>query len=71
MKKSRSEINNAYAKKAYESLRIIIPKGRKTDVEAHASSKGKSVNGLVNALIRGDMGLTEAEWKAKDKPPEG
>lgn len=66
----RKEANKRYLD-TQDELKIRIPKGRKTDVEAHASSKGKSVNGLVNALIRGDMGLTEAEWKAKDKPPEG
>lgn len=67
MAKTRSEINNAYAKKAYDSLRVIVPKGRKTAVEAHARSKGESVNGLVNSLLRADMALTEAEWK---QPPE-
>ncbi len=39
------------------------PKGRKQAVEAHAASKGESVNGLVNGLLRADMGLSEAEWK--------
>lgn len=63
MVKTRSEINNAYAKKAYDSLRIVVPKGRKNDVEAHAKSKGESVNGLVNALLRADMGYTDDEWK--------
>ena len=67
MAKTRSEINNAYAKKAYDSLRIIIPKGRKASVEAHAKSKGESVNGLVNSLLRKDMALTEAQWK---QPPQ-
>lgn len=63
MVKTRSEINNAYAKKAYDSLRIVVPKGRKADVETHAKDKGESVNGLVNALLRADMGLSEEEWK--------
>ena len=44
-------------------LFIVLPKGRKQAVEAHASDKGQSVNGLVNALLRADMGLTEDEWK--------
>ena len=65
MAKSRSEINNAYAKKAYDSLRVIVPKGRKADVESHAKSKGESVNGLINALLRADMKLSEDEWKDK------
>lgn len=47
----------------YDEFKIRIPKGRKQDVESHAKSKGKSVNGLVNDLIRTDMELTEGEWK--------
>lgn len=65
--KTRSEINNAYAKKSYDSLRVIVPKGRKSDVEAHAKAKGQSVNGLVNALLRADMGLSEEEWKKAEE----
>lgn len=46
-------------------LRILlaIPKGRKADVEARAKSKGESVNGYINSLIRTDMGLSEDQWK--------
>lgn len=53
----------AYNEKAYDRLSITIPKGRKSAVEAHAKSKGESVNGLVNGLLKADMGLTEDEWK--------
>ena len=65
MAKTRSEINNTYAKKAYDNLRIIVPKGRKEDIEAHATSKGKSINGLVNDLIREDMGIPAEDWKGQ------
>lgn len=47
----------------YDELKIRVPKGRKADVDAHAKSKGESVNGLVNALLRADMGLSDEEWK--------
>ena len=47
----------------YDEMKIRIPKGRKKAVEAHAEAKGESINGLVNALLRADMGLTENEWK--------
>lgn len=47
----------------YDSVLIRLPKGRKAAVEAHAQSKGESINGLINALLRADMGLSEAEWK--------
>lgn len=61
-----------YVKENYERLNIKVPKGRKQAVEAHAQSKGESVNGLVNSLLRADMGLTEDEWKKEaDRQKEG
>ena len=50
----------------YDRLNIVIPKGLKGAVEAHAKRKGESVNGLVNELLRADMGLSEDEWRAKE-----
>ena len=50
----------------YDRIEIKVPKGRKQAVEAHARTRGESVNGLVNALLRGDMGLSEDEWKATE-----
>lgn len=61
--KAQIKATNKYNAANYDSLRIVIPKGRKQAVEAHASDKGQSVNRLVNALLRADMGLTEDEWK--------
>ena len=61
--KAQIKATNKYNAANYDSLRIVIPKGQKQAVEAHASDKGQSVNGLVNALLRADMGLTEDEWK--------
>lgn len=52
-----------YVKENYSRLNIKIPKAQKAAVEAHAQRKGESVNGLVNALLRADMGLSETEWK--------
>lgn len=63
MGKTSAAAKNRYAAKAYDDLRIIVPKGKKEVVAAHAKSKGESVNGLVNALLRADMGLSESDWK--------
>ena len=63
MGKTSAAAKNRYAAKAYDDLRIIVPKGKKEAITAHAKSKGESVNGLVNALLRADMGLSEADWK--------
>ena len=66
MGKTSSTVKNRYNAKAYDQLPIRIPKGMKQAVEAHAKSKGKSVNGFVNNLIQADMGLSDEEWK-RDK----
>lgn len=65
--KASTRAKNKYNAANYDSLRIVVPKGRKQAVEAHARCKGESVNGLVNALLRGDMGLTEDEWKQGER----
>lgn len=61
--KASTRAKNKYNANNYDSLRIVVPKGRKADVEAHAKNKGESVNGLVNALLRADMGVSEGDWK--------
>ncbi len=65
-RKKATAYKNRYNSANYDSLRIVVPKGRKEDIEAHAKENRKSVNGLVNDLIREDMGWTDAEWKAGD-----
>ena len=64
MPKKQTEWTRAYNEKAYDRLAITIPKGRKQAVEAHAKAMGESVNGLVNALLRAEMDLSEDEWKS-------
>lgn len=61
---TQTDYKRQFGEKAYDRLAITIPKGRKAAVEAHAKAKGKSVNSLVNSLLRADMGLTEEQWKA-------
>ena len=63
MPKKQTEWTRAYNEKAYDRLAITVPKGQKQAIDAHAQKKGESVNGLVNALLRADMGLSEEEWK--------
>ena len=63
MGKTSSAVKNRWSAKAYDQLRIVVPKGLKEEIEAHAREKGMSLNGYVNALIREDMGMDEAQWK--------
>lgn len=63
MSKTSAAVKNNWNKNNYDRLTVMIPKGRKSDIEAHAQSKGLSVNGLINSLLREDMKLSEEEWK--------
>ena len=70
MGKTSSAVKNRYTAKAYDRVSPMLPKGRKAAVEAHAQRKGESVNGLVNALLRADMGLSEAQWRRSEGEAE-
>ena len=63
MGKTSSKVKDRYNAKAYDEMKIRVPKGRKADVEAYAKAQGESVNGLVNSLLRVAVGLSEEEWK--------
>ena len=67
MPKKQTEWSRAYNEKAYDRISITVPKGQKEAIEAHAKSNGKSINGLVNALLLADMGLSE--WQEKQEQP--
>ena len=64
--KAQIKATNKYNSQNYDNLRIVVPKGRKRAIEAFAKSRGESINGLVNTLLRAEMGLTEAEWKVTE-----
>ena len=61
--KKSTRYKNRYNAENYDSLRIVVPKGRKAEIEAHAQRKGESVNGLVNALLRAELGMNAEAWK--------
>lgn len=66
MTKPTNAVKDRWNAKAYDDLRIRIPKGRKADVEAYAKAQGESVNALVNNFLRNAVGLSEADWKKSD-----
>ena len=66
MGKTSSAVKNRYAAKNYDSLRVIVPKGRKADISAHVEETGRTINGLVNDLLRSELGMTETEWGYKE-----
>ena len=40
-----------YKEKAYDRLEISVSKGKKSDLQAHATTRGESLNGFVNRAI--------------------
>ena len=58
---------NKYMKANYDRINLVVPKGRKADIEAVAKANGESVNGYINALLWAAAGLTEEEWKEGTK----
>lgn len=66
MKPNTTEYKRAFSEEHYARISVTIPKQQENAVKAHSKARGKSVNGLVNDLIREDMGLSEGQWKGKE-----
>lgn len=62
-KRANKKWNDANQAKRYDRIQLVVPKGRKADIDAHAKEQGESVNGLMNELLRETLGMTEEEWK--------
>ena len=61
--KKSTRYKNRYNAENYDSLRIVVPKGRKAEIKAYARAAGESINGLVNALLRAELGMSAEAWK--------
>lgn len=42
---------NRYNLKNYDRVNLIMPKGRKEQLQIHAQDKGESLNGFINRAI--------------------
>ena len=62
-KRANKKWNDANLKERYDRIQLVIPKGRKQDVEDFAKKQGKTVNGLLNWLLYREMGFSEEAWK--------
>ncbi len=70
MGKTSSRVKDRYNAKSYDRIELRIPKGQKAAIQAHAQSKGESINGMVNRAILADMGLEEWPAASEDAPEE-
>ena len=59
--KAQQKATNKYKKANYDRMELIVPKGRKDEIKAHAESQGQSVNGFINSAIDEKMERDNAE----------
>ena len=60
MGKTSSVVKDRYNAKAYDEIKVRVPKGQKEVIQAHAEARGKSVNGFINEAIEEKMGREKA-----------
>lgn len=53
--KASTAAKNRYNAKAYDSLRVVVKKGRKAEIQAHAEAVGESLNAFVGRAINETM----------------
>ena len=53
--KNSPESINRYMAKAYDRISLIVPKGQKDLIQAHAEAQGESTNGFINRAITNQM----------------
>ena len=46
---------NKYIAKTYDRVNLTMPKGRKTEIQAHVKDRGESVNAFINRAITETM----------------
>ncbi len=50
-RKANKKWNDANMKERYDRIQLVVPKGKKDVIRAHAESKGESVNAFINRAI--------------------
>lgn len=60
---ARHRANEKYNAKAYDEIKVRVPKGMKEELKAHADSMGESVNGFIKRAIENQIVID----KTKDK----
>ena len=55
MGRTSSTVKDRYNAKAYDEIKVRVPKGKKGIIEAHAETHGESVNGFINRAIEEAM----------------
>lgn len=49
--KAQIKATNKYISKAYDRINLIVPKGQRDIIKAHAAQQGESVNAFITRAI--------------------
>ena len=66
MGKTSNAVKDRYNAKAYDDIRLRVPKGQKEKIQAYAESRGETVNGFINRLIADAMGVDKTADDGQD-----
>ena len=55
--KAQQKAVNKYMKNNYDRINLVMPKGKKEVIQAHAAQQGESVNAYINRAI--DKAMSE------------
>lgn len=67
MGKTSSAVKDRYNAKAYDDIRLRVPKGQKEKIQAFAAENGESLNGFINRVINEAMGVDKTTEPGVDE----
>lgn len=59
--KAQQDAVNKYKRANYDRMEMLVPKGKKEIIKAHAESMGESVNGFINRAIDNQIERDKSE----------
>lgn len=68
--KAQQRATNKYKKSNYDRIELVVPKGKKEVIQAHAEAQGESVNGFVGRAIDEAMERDKAAPAASEGQAE-
>lgn len=60
-KKQNIEYKNAYNRTKYDNITVMVQKGKRDKIRAHAETRGESLNAFINRAIREQIRRDRAE----------
>jgi predicted HicB family RNase H-like nuclease len=52
---AQKKANQRYNQKTYDQIKVLVKKGQREEIKAHAEKQGKSLNAYITDLIKADM----------------